>query len=122
MLKNKVAVSDYTCKLTDFWTECCLNGELGAVITFNLSSQQPENFRWDELLFGEGGARIIVSVVPSQQEAWETYLRENLNGAWQKLGAVASKEKGLQISTADHQSIVQVNHNSMSDRYYNAIG
>lgn len=102
--------------------ECCLNGELGAVITFNLSSQQPENFRWDELLFGEGGARIIVSVVPSQQEAWETYLRENLNGAWQKLGAVASKEKGLQISTADHQSIVQVNHNSMSDRYYNAIG
>jgi phosphoribosylformylglycinamidine synthase len=101
--------------------ECCLSGEMGATITLDLSSQQSGNFRWDEVLFGEGGARIIVSVAPSQQEAWETYLRENLDGAWQKLGAVTNKEQGLQILTEDNHSLIQVNHESMSDRYYNAI-
>ncbi|WP_044304873.1 phosphoribosylformylglycinamidine synthase subunit PurL [Richelia intracellularis] len=101
--------------------ECCLSGEMGATIVLNLPSQQPENFQWDELLFGEGGARIIVSVVPSEQEAWEIFLQENLCGVWQKLGTVESKEKGLKISTIDHQSIINVNYELMSESYYNAI-
>ena len=101
--------------------ECCLSGEMGATIVLNLPSQQPENFQWDELLFGEGGARIIVSVLPSEQEAWEIFLRENLCGVWQKLGTVESKEKGLRISTIDHQSIINVNYELMSESYYNAI-
>lgn len=107
--------------LTVALAECCLSGDMGATIVFNLPSHQPENFRWDELLFGEGGARIIISVVPSEQEAWELFLRENLSGAWQKLGTVESKEKGLHILTTDHQSIININHESMSASYYNAI-
>ena len=94
---------------------------MGATIVLNLPSQLPENFQWDELLFGEGGARIIVSVVPSEQEAWEIFLQENLCGVWQKLGTVESKEKGLKISTIDHQSIINVNYELMSESYYNAI-
>lgn len=101
--------------------ECCLSGELGATITLDLSSQQSENFRWDEILFGEGGARIIVSVAPTQQEPWETYLRENLDGAWQKLGIVTHNDQGLQIFTNDRQNLIQVDNGQMSDRYYHGI-
>ena len=101
--------------------ECCLSGELGAAITLDLSDQESTNLRWDEILFGEGGARIIVSVAPPQQSAWETYLRENLDGAWQQLGTVTSNDQGLQILTRDYQTLIQVNHGQMSDRYYHAI-
>ncbi|MDJ0797986.1 MAG: phosphoribosylformylglycinamidine synthase subunit PurL [Calothrix sp. MO_167.B12] len=102
--------------------ECCLSGELGAAITLDVSAPESTNLRWDEVLFGEGGARIIVSVAPSQQEAWETYLRSNLDGAWQKLGTVSSNDGGLQILTVDNQILIQVNHGEMSDRYDHAIG
>ncbi|WP_088243257.1 phosphoribosylformylglycinamidine synthase subunit PurL [Calothrix rhizosoleniae] len=101
--------------------ECCLSGELGAAITLDLSNQELTNLRWDEVLFGEGGARIIVSVTPSQQEAWEMYLRENLDGAWQKLGTVTSNDQGLQILTRDYQTLIQVNYEQMSDRYYHTV-
>jgi len=101
--------------------ECCLSGELGATITLDLSQAESANLRWDEILFGEGGGRIIVSVAPPQQEPWETYLWENLDGAWQKLGTVTSNDQGLQILTRDYQTLIQVNYVQMSDRYYHAI-
>ncbi|MDJ0674506.1 MAG: phosphoribosylformylglycinamidine synthase subunit PurL [Calothrix sp. MO_167.B42] len=101
--------------------ECCLSGELGATITLDLSEQESTNLRWDEILFGEGGGRIIVSVAPPQQSAWETYLRENLDGTWQQLGTVTSNDQGLQVLTKDYQTLIQVNYPQMSDRYYHAI-
>ena len=68
------------------------------------------------MLFGEGGARILVSVSQENQEAWESYLQKNLPENWQKLGTV-SNSGNLEILTTDHQKLLQVSLEDMSDRY-----
>jgi phosphoribosylformylglycinamidine synthase len=105
--------------------ECCIAGKLGAEISLalpanNLAGEIPAP-RWDEVLFGEGGARIIVSVVPEQQENWESYLRENLSQEWQKLGKVGNAETSLRVLTPDNQILINASIEVMSDRYSNAI-
>ncbi|MCF4966158.1 phosphoribosylformylglycinamidine synthase subunit PurL [Nostoc sp. CMAA1605] len=97
--------------------ECCLGGKLGAQIDLEASQSQ----RLDELLFGEGGARIIVSVSPAQQENWESYLQTNLTQAWQKLGTVGNADTGLSVLTTDNQTLIQVSIEEMNDLYQNAI-
>ncbi|HSM82602.1 MAG TPA: phosphoribosylformylglycinamidine synthase subunit PurL [Nodosilinea sp.] len=67
--------------------ESCISGALGAVIQLPLAAAQAD-LRWDRLLFGEGGARIVVSVGPDHRAAWEAYLNQQLAGAWQPLGTV----------------------------------
>ncbi|MFP3422985.1 AIR synthase-related protein, partial [Bacillus sp. SIMBA_161] len=62
--------------------ESCLSGSLGVSVTLSPN----ENQRWDECLFGEGASRIIVSVSPDNQEAWEAFLQQNLGTSWQYLG------------------------------------
>ncbi len=64
--------------------ECCLGGNLGVVVTLSPDEHQ----RWDECLFGEGASRILVSVSPEKQEAWETFLQQHLGQSWQQLGVV----------------------------------
>ncbi|MFQ4146533.1 phosphoribosylformylglycinamidine synthase subunit PurL [Chlorogloeopsis sp. ULAP02] len=99
--------------------ESCITGKLGAVVNLDLAENNSR--RLDEVLFGEGGARIVVSVTPKQQDIWESYLQENLCQEWQKLGKVGNSEMGLRVLTSDKQTLINVRIEVMSDRYFNAI-
>jgi phosphoribosylformylglycinamidine synthase subunit PurL len=100
--------------------ECCISGNFGAQINLGLSTNQ-DNSRWDEILFGEGGARIIVSVKPEYQSNWEDYLENNLSNNWQKLGSVTDINQGLQVITSEGDNVIQVTISHMGDRFFNAI-
>ncbi|MFM7364112.1 MAG: phosphoribosylformylglycinamidine synthase subunit PurL [Cuspidothrix sp.] len=99
--------------------ECCLSGKLGAEINLGIFSNHDSRF--DEVLFGEGGARILVSVSAENQEVWESYLQEHLGENWQKLGAVADWETGLMVSTTDNQEVIKVSISDMDKVYDQAI-
>jgi phosphoribosylformylglycinamidine (FGAM) synthase-like enzyme len=105
--------------------ECCISSNLGAEIKLELAANQvAQNMstpRWDQVLFSEGGARILVSVAQAQQEIWESYLREHLSQQWQKLGIVGNTETGLRVLTSDNQTLLSVKIEEMSNRYLNAI-
>lgn len=75
--------------------ECCISGQRGASVTFPLG--QTQTIRWDRVLFGEGGARILVSVDPAMATAWESYLAETLGDRWQRLGIVGAGTAPLTI-------------------------
>jgi phosphoribosylformylglycinamidine synthase subunit PurL len=83
--------------------ESCISGQLGALIELPLAASQTEH-RWDRLLFGEGGARIVVSVNPAHQGEWEAYLSEQLAGYWQPLGTVQGDT--LTLMTASGQTVI----------------
>ncbi|MFS8117565.1 MAG: AIR synthase-related protein, partial [Microcoleus sp.] len=99
--------------------ECCISAKLGASIHLYLNSQHSQ--RWDELLFGEMGNCILVSVSPANEAAWTSYLQENLAASWQKIGLVCSTEGSLRVFTTDNLPLIEVNIADMGDRYYNAI-
>jgi phosphoribosylformylglycinamidine synthase subunit PurL len=99
--------------------ECCLAANRGAEIKLELPANNSQ--RWDEVLFGEGGARIVVSVATEQQKTWESYLTQQLGNHWQQLGKVGNTEIGLGVLTTDNQSLINVSIEEMSDRYLNAI-
>ncbi|MBW4670727.1 MAG: phosphoribosylformylglycinamidine synthase subunit PurL [Cyanomargarita calcarea GSE-NOS-MK-12-04C] len=102
--------------------ESCIAGKLGAQITLNLSSElSHQSIRLDEVLFAEGGARIVVSVSLAKQEIWESYLQKHLNSNWQKLGVVGNSDIGLRVLNTDDRTLVEVSIEHMSDRYFNAI-
>jgi len=100
--------------------ECCIAGKLGAQINLGLPSSNSQ-LRWDEVLFGEGGARIVVSVALEQQEIWESLLNEQLANYWQKLGKVSNYNTDFSVLTSDNQSLINVRIEDMSDRYSHAI-
>jgi phosphoribosylformylglycinamidine synthase subunit PurL len=97
--------------------ECCISSQLGATVHLN----QPPDSRYDELLFGEGGARILVSVAPDQVEAWETHLQEQLNGDWQKLGQVDTINSSLQVLIADNLTLISGRMTEVTNTWRNAI-
>jgi phosphoribosylformylglycinamidine synthase subunit PurL len=99
--------------------ECCIAGKLGAEINLGLASSISQ--RWDEVLFGEGGARIIVSVASEQQENWQSLLNEQLANYWQQLGKVSNSNTGLGVLTSDNQTLIKGRIEDMSDRYSHAI-
>ena len=99
--------------------ECSISGNLGAEIMLEVAGMP--DIRWDEVLFGEGGARILVSVASGQQEIWESYLRENLGQEWQKLGKVGNSGMGLRVLTTNNQTLINVSIEDLSDRYSKAI-
>ncbi|MEH2048496.1 phosphoribosylformylglycinamidine synthase subunit PurL [Nostoc sp.] len=99
--------------------ESCLAGNLGAEINLEIAPTQLN--RLDEVLFAEGGARILVSVASAQQEIWESYLQEHLGQYWQILGTVGNFETGLGVFTTDNQTLIKVSIEDMSDRYSHAI-
>ncbi|VXD14740.1 Phosphoribosylformylglycinamidine synthase 2 [Planktothrix serta PCC 8927] len=101
--------------------ECCMSSQKGATVKLSLSSTA--SVRWDNILFAEGGGRILVSVNPENQSVWETYLQQQLgaeNDIWQNLGEVGSGYEPLQI-LADDQGLIELKLTEMSDRYENAI-
>jgi phosphoribosylformylglycinamidine synthase len=99
--------------------ECCIAGNLGAVINLEVSVNHLQ--RLDEVLFGEGGGRILVSVALEQQEIWESYLQEHLGQKWQKLGIVSNFHVGMGILATDNQTLIKVSIEEMNDRYLEAI-
>jgi phosphoribosylformylglycinamidine synthase len=97
--------------------EACISSQLGAEI--NLDSSQSR--RWDEVLFGESGARILVSISSGQQELWESYLKQQLANDWQKIGQVRDADTPLRVFAADNLCLISATIELISDRYYNAI-
>ncbi|MGG6266724.1 phosphoribosylformylglycinamidine synthase subunit PurL [Leptolyngbya sp. AN03gr2] len=74
-------------------SECCFGHQLGADIQISETSA-----RLDQVLFAEGGARIIVSVKPESAAEFEAVLTSELGNQWQKIGIVGGGS--LQISIA----------------------
>ncbi len=98
-------------------SESCITSNLGAEI--NLTSES--SLRWDEILFGEGGARILISVSQQHQAIWESYLQEHLEDNWQQLGRVGNPDSFLRVFTTPSQTLIEVSMEDMSDRTHNAI-
>lgn len=98
--------------------ECCISGDLGAEIRIQLPGSSALAPRWDHLLFGEGGARILVTIAPDRQAEWEAQLNQTLKGAWQLLGTVG--DRSLRILIDDHP-LIDVEVAEISDRWLNAI-
>jgi phosphoribosylformylglycinamidine synthase subunit PurL len=73
--------------------ECCISGSKGATISIGAIDS-----RWDTMLFGEGGARIIVSIDPNHQAEFEAYLNAHVTDAWQYLGTVGTSGDRFQVT------------------------
>ena len=99
--------------------ESCIAGKLGAEINLNVNLANGK--RWDEVLFGERGNTILVSVAPENESLLVSYLEENLPSLWQKIGQVGAVESLLRIVANDGQSLIEVTIEEMCDRFYNAI-
>jgi len=67
--------------------ECCIAAGLGAALELPAGSA-----RVDRLLFAEGGARILVSVAPSQAQAWQDAMAA---------AAVSAERIGVVTAAAD---------------------
>jgi phosphoribosylformylglycinamidine synthase subunit PurL len=99
--------------------EACIGNRLGAEV--NLPVTQDTSVRCDRFLFGEGGARIIVSVSPESAHTWESYLQENLADGWEKIGQVGNPDSNLRVFTQDRTTLIDASMVGMSDRFDNAI-
>ncbi|WP_293354731.1 MULTISPECIES: phosphoribosylformylglycinamidine synthase subunit PurL [unclassified Microcoleus] len=99
--------------------ESCISGKLGADIHLGFNSADVS--RWDEVLFGEMGNCIVVSVAPKNQGIWEGYLQEHLAKMWQKIGVVGGADSPLRVVSADNLGLIEVGMVDMGDRFYNAI-
>jgi phosphoribosylformylglycinamidine synthase subunit PurL len=98
--------------------ECSITSQLGATLEI---PSHISNLRWDELLFGESGARIVVSVSLAQQLEWESFLNEHLANHWQKLGKVGNHDTGLQVLTTDNQALIKATIEEITSNYNYAI-
>ena len=78
--------------------ESCISGKKGATITLSAG-----DLRSDTLLFGEGGARIFVSVSPDCQRDWEEYCRDRLPEC-SLVGKVGSAQSDLVIKGVEGES------------------
>jgi phosphoribosylformylglycinamidine synthase len=98
--------------------EACIAGHLGAVLTI---PHPHAGERWDAVLFGEGGARILLSVDPAHQSAWEAYLQAHLAQSWQRVGCVTPADAGLQLTTPDNQALISATIEEMASPWLTAI-
>lgn len=100
--------------------ESCISGGLGAQITLPVEATQTLH-RWDTLLFGEGGGRILVSVTPETTEVWERFLTEQLGANWQRLGIVQSAASALVMGTLDGNPVISATLPEMTKTWETAI-
>lgn len=75
--------------------ESCFGNQLGATIDLAATDA-----RLDQVLFGEGGARILVSVQADSVAEWEAVLQKEVGAHWRKLGTVGGDS--LKISIAQN--------------------
>jgi phosphoribosylformylglycinamidine synthase len=126
--------------------ESCISGQRGASIQIPIASHrleaqaeaensEAENsevktvqdepiariWRWDEVLFGEGGARILVSVASTAVAEWESYLQDTLANSWQKLGQVEQSDSPLRITTQDTVPLINVRIEAACESWQGAI-
>ena len=90
--------------LTVALAEACIGNRLGATINIPVSQSQ----RLDEVLFGEATSQIVVSLKPEMTDVWSAYLRDNLGNNWNQIGTVDKPESGLNISTKENLSLINV--------------
>ena len=98
--------------------ESCISGQAGATLEIPILG---ECHRWDRVLFGEGGARILVSVAPEAIADWEAYLMAHLNDHWQAIGSVSKTGSPLHITTADHTPLIEMALTDMTTTWETAI-
>lgn len=98
--------------------ESCISGRRGAKIQLPIGSDLTDQ-RWDRLLFGEGGARIVVSVSLDHQADWEAYLRDRLVDNWQWLGAVQGDS--LDLTAQDDQPLITGKVRDLAQTWHTAI-
>ncbi|MGF1459781.1 MAG: phosphoribosylformylglycinamidine synthase subunit PurL [Leptolyngbyaceae cyanobacterium] len=84
--------------------EACISGQRGGM--FEISDQAEAATRWDRILFGEGGARIVVSVAPEAIADWEAYLEQQLKGHWQALGTVGQSDVPFNVLAQDGTPLI----------------
>ncbi len=94
--------------------ECCISGNKGASIDLGAIDS-----RWDTVLFGEGGARIIVSIDPNHQAEFEAYLSEHVTDAWQYLGNVSTADDRFQVTA--EIGLIDLDIAAITDTWANAI-
>ncbi len=95
--------------------ECAIAGNKGAAILLGGIVE-----RFDTALFGEGGARILVSISPAHQSEFETYLAERVGDAWQYLGTVGTQTDRFQMLSLG-ETIVDLDIAAITDTWANAI-
>ncbi|MEO1294675.1 MAG: phosphoribosylformylglycinamidine synthase subunit PurL [Cyanobacteria bacterium J06636_16] len=102
--------------------ESCISGRSGATIQLSVAEQAVTgDSRWDRLLFGEGGARIVVSVTSDAIAAWEAYLSEQLPHQWQPIGTVQAQQTPLSIRTADNLPVLEADITELTHVWETAI-
>ena len=95
--------------------ECCISGNKGVTIDIGEIID-----RWDTALFGEGGARIIVSIPPTHQMEFEADLGQKVGNACQYLGTIGTESDSFQIVSANEQ-ILNLDLAAITDTWANAI-
>ncbi len=93
--------------------ESCIGGNLGATVEL-ISAENC----LDYALFAEGGARIIASVAPENQQAWETYLNGNLKGYWECIGTVEGNALTIAVQ---NRSVITATVAEMTESWGEAI-
>ncbi len=96
--------------------ESSITSNLSAEI--KLESQSAPSL--ENLLFGEGASRIIVSVSERDRLAWESYLQEQLAGNWWAIGAVTATEDNLEIQV-NNAALICLNLAELISTYNSAI-
>ena len=79
--------------------ESCISGQKGAEITLT-----PGPNRIDKVFFGEGGARIVVSVDADDKLEWEQYCQRHLADSCHLIGKVQASDSPL-IVTAEKTTV-----------------
>ena len=95
--------------------ECSIAGQKGAIATFRKGDR-----RLDEVLFAEGGARILVSVSPANQTDWERYCRQE-SVEPQLIGRVGSANSPLEIAVEQDDALISLAVAELADIWTNAI-
>ncbi len=105
--------------------ESCMGNGFGAEVMLDVTSQQ----RLDEVLFGESGSRIVVSVKLDKIAEWENYLKQSIPDAWSRIGKVMPLESSLKIDVQNSSAskplvmltLINVKIVNMKKVWYRAI-
>jgi phosphoribosylformylglycinamidine synthase len=101
--------------------ESSISGNLAAQIQLkNLRADSDALITWQNLLFGEGASRIVVSVSESDRPAWEKYLQNELPNNYWELGFVKDSESNLDIAI-NNRSVISLSLAELAHPYNNAI-
>ena len=97
--------------------ECCILSSKGATIEF-----QEEPNRVDNLLFAEGGSRIIFSIDKMKEQEWLNYLKNQINFKSsvyvKKIGYVSSETRKLNILG---KNICNIKVEKLTENFNNSI-